>query len=67
MYWLGEAPRFSAAQAVVMQQATPAQPPWVTDISLWEIATLYTLGRLTFDPLYRCGWKRRLPRPSGNA
>jgi PIN domain nuclease of toxin-antitoxin system len=49
VYWLGEDSRLSAAQAAVIQQATPAQPLWVADISLWEIATLSTLGRLTFD------------------
>src|SRR5207247_327837 len=49
VYWLGDDPRLSAAQAAVIQQATPAQPLWVADISLWEIATLSTLGRLTFD------------------
>jgi PIN domain nuclease of toxin-antitoxin system len=49
VYWLGDDPRLSAAQAAVIQQATPAQPLWVADTSLWEIATLSTLGRLTFD------------------
>jgi PIN domain nuclease of toxin-antitoxin system len=49
LYWLGAAPRLSAAQAAVIQQATPSEPLWVADISLWEIATLYTLGRITLD------------------
>jgi PIN domain nuclease of toxin-antitoxin system len=33
----------------VIQQATSAQPLWVADISLWEIAMLYTLDRITLD------------------
>jgi PIN domain nuclease of toxin-antitoxin system len=49
VYWVGGDPRLSAAQAAVLQHATLAQPLWVADISLWEIATLHTLGRLTFD------------------
>ena len=47
LYWLGAAPRLSAAQAEVIRQASPAAPLWVSDISLWEIATLYALSRIT--------------------
>jgi PIN domain nuclease of toxin-antitoxin system len=47
LYWLGADPRLSAAQAEVIRQAGPAEPLWVSDISLWEIATLYALARIT--------------------
>lgn len=47
LYWLGADPRLSAAQAEVIRQAGPAEPLWVSDISLWEIATLYALSRIT--------------------
>ena len=47
LYWLGADPRLSAAQAEVIRQASPAEPLWVSDISLWEIATLYALSRIT--------------------
>lgn len=49
LYWLSRDPRLSGAQAAVIQQASAAQPLWVADISLWEIATLYALGRITLD------------------
>ena len=39
--------RLSAGQAEVIRQASPAEPLWVSDISLWEIATLYALSRIT--------------------
>jgi PIN domain nuclease of toxin-antitoxin system len=49
LYWLSRDPRLSRAQAAVIQQANAAQPLWVADISLWEIATLYARGRITLD------------------
>jgi PIN domain nuclease of toxin-antitoxin system len=49
LYWLGADPRLSVAQAEVIRQASPAEPLWVSDISLWEIATLYALGRITLQ------------------
>ena len=47
LYWLGADPRLSLAQAQVIRQAGPTEPLWVSDISLWEIATLYALARIT--------------------
>jgi PIN domain nuclease of toxin-antitoxin system len=47
LYWFGTDPRLSVAQRDVLSQASPAAPLWVSEISLWEIATLYTLGRIT--------------------
>lgn len=47
LYWFGTDPRLSVAQRHVLSQASPAAPLWVSEISLWEIATLYTLGRIT--------------------
>ena len=46
LYWFGEISRLSPAQADVLQQATPEAPLWVSDITLWEIATLFSLGRI---------------------
>jgi PIN domain nuclease of toxin-antitoxin system len=47
LYWPGADPRLSVAQAEVIRQASPAEPLWVSDISLWEIATLYALARIS--------------------
>jgi PIN domain nuclease of toxin-antitoxin system len=49
LYWLSADPRLSMAQAEVIPQAGPAEPLWGADISLWEIATLYALGRITLQ------------------
>jgi PIN domain nuclease of toxin-antitoxin system len=44
--WLNQSPRLSRRQLRVLRSATEDQPLWVSDISLWEIATLNRLGRL---------------------
>jgi PIN domain nuclease of toxin-antitoxin system len=46
VYWFAVRSRLSTAQLEVLRQATPSEPLWVSDISLWEIATLYSLGRI---------------------
>ena len=45
---MGADRRLSAEQEEVLRQADPENPLWVSDISLWEIATLYNLKRLSF-------------------
>ena len=47
LYWFGTDHRLLVAQRDVLRQASPAAPLWISEISLWEIATLYTLGRIT--------------------
>ncbi len=46
LWWLGTATRLSAAQWQVIENAGPGQPLWVSEITLWEIATLYSLKRI---------------------
>ena len=48
IYWLGTDLRLSVEQKRVLEQASPENPLWVSDITLWEIATLYNLKRLSF-------------------
>ena len=45
LYWFAARSRLSTAQLEILRQATPSAPLWVSDISLWEIATLYSLRR----------------------
>ena len=59
-------PRLSAAQAEVIRQASPAEPLWVSDISLWEIATLYALSRITLRLPLR-DWLNGTGTPAGPA
>ena len=47
IYWLGTDLRLSVEQKRVLEQASPENPLWVSDITLWEIATLYNLKRLS--------------------
>ena len=46
LHWLGGDPRLSPAQADAIALASAAEPLWVAEISLWEIATLVSLSRL---------------------
>ncbi len=46
LWWLGTATRLSAAQWKVIENAGPGKPLWVSEITLWEIATLYSLKRI---------------------
>jgi PIN domain nuclease of toxin-antitoxin system len=46
LFWLGRDPRLTAEQANAIEGAAPDAPLLVSDISLWEIATLTALGRI---------------------
>ncbi len=46
LWWLGPATRLSAAQWKVIEQAGPDTPLWVSEITLWEVATLHSLDRI---------------------
>ena len=49
LWWLEDADRLSAEQSEVLSQANPDHPLLISDITLWEIATLYRLGRIRLD------------------
>ncbi|MCP3978741.1 MAG: type II toxin-antitoxin system VapC family toxin [bacterium] len=46
LWWLGTGSRLSAAQWKVIESAGPGRPLWVSEITLWEIATLCSLDRI---------------------
>ena len=46
IWWLNDQTRLSPAQREVLGTITPASPVLVSDISLWEVATLCSLGRI---------------------
>ena len=46
LWWLEGAGRLSRAQAKAIGDASDDSPLWVSEISLWEIATLVDLGRV---------------------
>ena len=49
LYWFGRNSRLSRAQKRVIQRAGPEQPLFVSDISVWEVANLHSLGRIQLD------------------
>lgn len=46
IYWLNRDRRLTRRQRNVLNSGTVDEPLWVSDISLWEIATLVDLGRI---------------------
>ncbi|MDE0628574.1 MAG: type II toxin-antitoxin system VapC family toxin [Bryobacterales bacterium] len=46
IWWLNDSDRLSPAQREVVASATAESPLLVSDISIWEVATLYSLGRI---------------------
>lgn len=46
LWWLGDHSRLSSRQAEILKGAGPDAPLWVSDITLWEIANLSSLGRI---------------------
>ena len=46
LYWLSSDAKLSAEQLHVIESASQLQPLLVSDISLWEVATLHSLGRI---------------------
>ncbi len=46
IWWLNDASRLSPEQREVVDSASAGSPLLVSDISLWEVATLYDLGRI---------------------
>ena len=46
IWWLNDGEALSQEQKAVLESASPATPIRVSDISLWEVATLHSLGRI---------------------
>ena len=46
IWWLNGSKRLSPAQQEVVAAASAESPLLVSDISLWEVATLHSLGRI---------------------
>ena len=58
VWWFAQSSRLTSRQQDVLDAASPDSPLLVSDISLWEIATLVSLGRIQFEiPLEQ--WLRR--------
>lgn len=62
LWWLNGDPRLSTAQRQVLEAAGEEEPLWLSDITLWEIATLVSLGRIGLDLPLR-DWLERATAP----
>ena len=49
MWWFEPNPRLTIAQTAVLNKAQAGPPLLVSDVTLWEIAMLSSLGRLHFE------------------
>lgn len=62
LYWFSKNAALSVTQKQVIESATPQEPLLLSDISLWEIATLHSLGRISLDLPLR-DWLERATAP----
>lgn len=63
LHWVFDDPRLSDAHRNVIAQATPENPLFVSDMTLWEIATLYSLRRITLELPLRDFLERTVASP----
>lgn len=49
LWWLAKDRRLSRGQRRVIDEASEQSPLGLSDISLWEIATLHQIGRIELD------------------
>jgi PIN domain nuclease of toxin-antitoxin system len=63
LYWFEDKGRLSQEQRHALAEASAESPLFVSDITLWEIATLCNLGRITLDRPLRVWLKRATAAP----
>ncbi len=49
LHWAFNDPKLSKTHRTVIDDATPQTPLYVSEITLWEIATLYSLRRVELE------------------
>lgn len=62
LWWLAGDDRLSGTLRRAIEHASPETPLWVSDMTLWEIATLASLGRIELDLPLR-DWLERATAP----
>ena len=63
LWWLTGGARLSPAQREVVASASAATPLLVSDISLWEIAMLHSLGRIRLSVPLRDWLEQAVAQP----
>ncbi len=49
VWWVADRKRLSLKQREALAEVAPERPVWISQITLWEVATLNSLGRLRLD------------------
>ena len=62
LQWISGTASLPRAHRTVIEAATPERPLWVSDITLWEVATLHSLARIELDLPLR-DWLERAAAP----
>lgn len=62
VWWVADRKRLSSKQREVLAGVVPERPVWISQITLWEIATLNSLGRLQLDRPLRA-WLEQATAP----
>ena len=63
IWWLNDSSRLSPAQREVVASASAESPLLVSDISLWEVATLQSLGRIRLSTALRAWLDKAVAPP----
>lgn len=62
LWWFQADDQLARAQRRILRHADPEHPLWVSDISLWEVAMLHSLGRIRLQLPLR-DWLDRATAP----
>ena len=62
LYWFGDERRLTAEQRHALDAAAADNPLFISDITLWEVATLFNLKRISLDRPLRI-WLERATAP----
>jgi PIN domain nuclease of toxin-antitoxin system len=62
IHWIARSTPLLPAHREIIEAANGERPLWVSDITLWEAATLYSLGRIELDLPLR-DWLERATAP----
>lgn len=62
IHWVAGSSSLLKAHRKLIEAASDERPLWVSDITLWEVATLYELGRIELDLPLR-DWLERATAP----
>ena len=63
LFWFGDASRLSEKQREILETVSEDKPLLLSNMSLWEIATLYSLKRIALDLPIRDWFERAVATP----